>query len=160
MLLNKSLLALVLGTSVMMVSVSADARNYGGMHDKHSAERHQMMMEQLGVNEQQRAQLDKLYEQRKEAVKAHQEQMQELMQQQRHMMQQDTLDKGKLQSNLRKQADIRAEMMAGRHDHYKEMQKVLTEEQRAKMNELREEMYEKREEMREKAYERKKENKK
>lgn len=159
MLLNKSLLTLVLGTSVMMMSVSVDARHYGGMYNKHSAERHQMMMEQLGVSEEQRAKLDKLHEQRKEVVNAHQKKMQALMKEQRQMMQQDTLDKGKLQSNLRKQADIRAEMMADRHEHYKEVQKILTVEQRAKMNELRDEMYEKRKEMREQAYERRKENK-
>lgn len=168
MLSNKSLMGLVLATSALMLSVSADAgnheRSHGGMHKEHSMQQHQMMMEKLGVNDEQRAKIDKLYEQRKEAVKAHQEQMMELMQQQRHMMQQDTLDKGKLQSNLRKQADIRAEMMAGRHQHYMEVQKLLNEEQRAKMKELRMEMYEMRKEMREdmheQAQERKKDNKK
>lgn len=160
MLLNKSLMALVLATSALVLSVSADARNHGGMHKEHSMQQHQMMMEKLGVNDEQRAKMDKLYEQRKEAVKAHQEQMMELMQQQRHMMQQDTLDKGKLQSNLRKQADIKADMMAEKHKHYMEVQKVLNEEQRAKMKELREEMHEKREDMREQAKERKQDNKK
>lgn len=157
-------MALVLATSALVLSVNADARNHGGMHKEHSMQQHQMMMEKLGVNDEQRAKMDKLYEQRKEAVKAHQEQMMELMQQQRHMMQQDTLDKGKLQSNLRKHADIRAEMMAGRHQHYMEMQKLLNEEQRAIMNKPRKEMYEMRQEIREdmhdQAKERKQDNKK
>ncbi|MHC9509565.1 Spy/CpxP family protein refolding chaperone [Kangiella sp. M94] len=158
MLFNKALSALAIGASLMMFNVSADARNHGEMHDNHSMKQHHMMMEKLGVNDEQRTKIDKLYEQRKETFKAHQEQMQELMQQQRHMMQQDTLDKAKLQNNLRKQADIKAEMMAGRHQHYMEVQKHLNEEQRAKMKELREEMYEMREDMREKARERGKDN--
>lgn len=158
MLFNKALLALALGASLMVFNVSADARNHGGMHDNDSMMKHDMMMEKLGVNEEQRMKIDKLYEQRKEAVKAHQEQMQELMQEQRHMMQQDNLDKTKLQNNLRKQADLKAEMMAGRHQHYMEVQKHLNEEQRAKMKELREQMYEMREEMREEAQERRKDN--
>ncbi|ACV25768.1 Spy/CpxP family protein refolding chaperone [Kangiella koreensis] len=158
MSLNKALFAVALGASLMMFNVSVEARNHGGMHDSHSMKQHQMMMGKLGVNDEQRAKIDKLYEQRREAVKSHQEQMQELMQQQRHMMRQDTLDKTKLHSNLRKQADIKAEMMAGKHQHYMEVQKHLNEEQRAKMKELRDEMYEMREEMREEAQERRKDN--
>ena len=117
MSLNKAVLALALGASLLMLNVSAEAKNHGGMHKGHSVEHHQMMMDKLGVNDEQRAQMDKLHQERMEAVEAHKKQMHELMQQQHELMQQDTLDKGKLQSNLRKQADIKAEMMAGKHQH-------------------------------------------
>lgn len=153
MSLNKAVLALALGASLLMLNVGVEAKKHGGMHKGHSAEHHQMMMDKLGVNDEQRALMDKLHQERMEAVKAHKKQMHELKQQQHELMQQDSLDKAKLQSNLRKQADIKAEMMAGKHQHYMEVQKHLNEEQRAKMKELREQMYEKREDMREEMHE-------
>ncbi|MCW8856768.1 MAG: periplasmic heavy metal sensor [Kangiella sp.] len=157
MSLNKAVLALALGASLLMLNVSAEAKNHGGMHKGHSVEHHQMMMDKLGVNDEQRAQMDKLHQERMEAVEAHKKQMHELMQQQHELMQQDTLDKGKLQSNLRKQADIKAEMMAGKHQHHQKVNKVLSEEQRAKMKEMKAQMYQKREHKHEKANQRKQE---
>ena len=158
MSLNKLLIALVLGGSALMIHSGVEAKNHGGMHKQHSAEHHQMMMEKLGVNDEQRAQMDKLHQERMEAMKVHQEQMQTLMQQQRELMQQDELDKARLQANLRQQADLKAEMMAGKHQHHQKVQQVLTEEQRAKMQELKEKMYEKRQDMREKAQDRRMDN--
>lgn len=155
---NKVLSGLALSTLLLVMSVGVEAKHHGGMHKKPSAEHHQMMMEKLGVNDEQRVQMDKLHQQRMEAVKAHQEKIQELKQQQRKLMQQETLDKSQLQSNLRKQADLKAEMLADKHQHHQQVNKVLTVEQRAKMQELKEQMYEKRQNMREKSYDRRKEN--
>lgn len=158
MSLNKAVLALGLGASLLMLNVGVEAKKHGGMHKGHSAEHHQMMMDKLGVNDEQRAQMDKLHQERMQAVKAHKKQMHELKQQKHELMQQDTLDKAKLQSNLRKQADIKAEMMAGKHQHHQEVNKVLSEEQRAKMKEMKAQMYQKREHKHEKANQRKQED--
>ncbi len=152
MTLNKVVLSLALGTSLLMLNVGVEAKNHGGMHQGHSAEHHQMMMEKLGLNDEQRAQMDNLHQERMEAVKAHKKQMHELKQQQRELMQQDTLDKAKLQNNLRKQADIKAEMMADKHQHHQQVHKVLSEEQRNKMKEMKAQMHEKYQEKREQAH--------
>lgn len=146
MSLNKAVLALALGGTLMMFNVSANAKDHGGMHNKHSVEHHQMMMEELGVNDEQRAQMNRLHQERMKAVKAHKEQMKELMEQQRHLMQQEALDKTKLRDNLRKQADIKAEMMVDKHQHHQQVNKVLSEEQRTKMKEMKAQMHEKHEE--------------
>lgn len=125
-----------LASSLVLAATAATA---GPHHDRGEAKHkhHKMMMKKLDLTDAQKEQMKANKEANHASMKQVKQEMKVLKKELHQLMKNEQLDRSELSALLQKQAGLKADMMMQKHAAHKQMQAVLSEEQRVKLKEMR-----------------------
>ena len=139
-------LASVLFLSLVLLSPAQARSGHKGHHDKGG--HFKKMMQQLNLTEEQQSQVKSIFEDFRESHKDQRKQIRAERQAMNDLMRQEALDETLLRKQMRKMSEMREDMMIERIKMMKQVRSLLTDEQKARLDELKQQWREKHEKRR------------